>query len=247
MNQTTQYDRTTINSWSEGKREAFDETIMRERFQDLLEDEFWEICGDVWEYTCLSLPALYNLYSACTYVAQKNIPGDIVECGVFFGGSIMMAAHTMERAQALKNHRVVGIDTFTGFVKRSDHDISFSGKEICKPNKHAHDFYDNANANIRSVPCDQSRVEVVRGDVFQVLTPTIKDRQIAILRLDTDSYDTTKFELEAAWDHVSPGGIVIIDDYGYCLGARKATDDFFKDRKVYLNRVNAWTRSIMKL
>lgn len=159
----------------------------------------------------------------------------------------MMAAHTMERIQSLRDHHIIGIDTFTGFVKRSDHDISFSGKEICKPNKNAHDFFDNANANIRSVLCDQSCVELIKGDIFEVLAPTIKGRQIAILRLDTDSYDTTKHELEVAWDHVSPGGIVIIDDYGYCLGARKAADDFFKDKKVYLNRVNSWTRSIIKL
>lgn len=247
MSQSVEYERTPVNAWVSGKRPAFDGTKERQNHPDLLEDEFWEICADVWPYTCLTLPALYNFYTACTYALDKDVPGDIVECGVFFGGSIMLAAHTMHRNDPTGDRRVVAIDTFNGFVRRTDHDIDFQGKEVCQPSKREHDFYDAAHANIRSVPCDQSRVEVVRGDVFEVLEPTIKDRQIAVLRLDTDTYDTTRHELEVAWDRVSTGGIVIIDDYGWCLGARKATDDFLVGRKAYLNRVNPWTRSIVKL
>lgn len=247
MGQTAQHKRTGVNEWVAGKRDAFDEQKQRKLHPDFLEEEYWEICRDVWDYTCLTMPALYNFYTACVYAVEKEIPGDVVECGVFFGGSIMLAAHTLARRDALGERRVVALDTFSGFVRRTEHDVDFQGKEVCQPSKRVHDFYEAAHANIRSVPCDQSRVDVVRGDVFEVLGPTIRDRQIAVLRLDTDTYDTTRHELETAWDRVSVGGVVIIDDYGWCLGARKATDDFIKNKKAYLNRVNPWTRSIVKL
>lgn len=247
MSQTTENNRTPVNAWVAGKRQPFDEAGERKHYPDILEEEFWELCRDVWDYTCLTLPALYNFYTACVYTVENHVPGDIVECGVFFGGSIMLAMHTIERHEGFADRRVIAVDTFSGFVRRTEHDIDFAGKEVCQPSKRVHDFYESAHANIRSVPCDQSKVDVVRGDVFEVLEPTVNDRQIAVLRLDTDTYDTTKHELEVAWDRVSPGGIVIIDDYGWCLGARKATDDFLVGRRAYLNRVNPWTRSIVKL
>lgn len=247
MNQGIEHKRTPVNAWMEGKREPFDEEKQRRLHPDFLEEGFWEICRDVWDYTCLSMPALYNFYTACVYAVEEGIEGDIVECGVYFGGSIMLAMHTMERLGALGDRRVVAVDTFNGFVRRTDHDVDFQGKEVCHPSKRVRDFYEQTNANIRSVPCDQSCVDVVRGDVLKVLWETVRDRKIAVLRLDTDTYDTTRHGLEVAWDRVSSGGVVIIDDYGWCLGARKATDDFIRGRKAYLNRVNPWTRSIVKL
>ena len=50
---------------------------------------------------------------------------------------------------------------------------------------------------------------------------------ISVLRLDTDWYESTKHELECLWPKVSPGGFVLIDDYGHFTGARKAVDEFF--------------------
>ncbi len=247
MMQDTLNQRTPVNAWVDGRREAFDEDKMRLHHPDIIEDEFWEICRDVWDFTCLTIPAMYNLYTACVYAIENDIPGDFVECGVYLGGSIMLATHVSARRGGFPARRVVAVDTFRGFVRRTEHDISFDGNEVCQPSSQERDFYELARGNIRSVPGDQSCVEIVRGDVFQVLAPAIADRPVAVLRLDTDSYDTTKHELEVAWDRVSPGGVVIIDDYGWCLGARKATDDFLKGRKAYLNRVNNWTRSFVKL
>ena len=240
--------RTPVNAWSPGKRAPFNEEKLRQANPDIIEEDFWEISRDVWDYTCLSFQAMYNLYSSCVYVIENDIPGDFIECGVFFGGSVMLMTHAVHRYGGFdQGRRVVGLDTFCGFTRRSeDYDKSFRGDDICLVKEGAMDFYEQAHNNIRSVDCDQSLVEVVRGDVFELLAPTIADRQIALLRLDTDSYDTTKHELEVSWDRVSTGGAVIIDDYGWCIGARKATDDFIQGRKICLNRVNAWTRSFVK-
>lgn len=241
--------RTSVNTWVPGKRGDFHRENLQKNNPDIIEEEFWEIAEDVWQYTCLSLQAMYNLYTSCVYVLEHDIPGDFLECGVFFGGSVMLTAHTVQRHGGFdQGRRVIGLDTFKGFTRRSEElDKSFRGDDICLVKENAKDFYEPAHNNIRSVDCDQSLVEVIRGDVFELLEPAVRDRQIAVLRLDTDSYDTTKHELEVAWDRVSVGGSVIIDDYGWCIGARKATDDFIKGRKVYLNRVNSCTRSFLKL
>ncbi len=247
MNPAAQARRFSLNSWVPGKRPPFDLAKHRKQNPDVIEGEFWELLEDVWEYTCVSVPALYNLYTACRYITEKGVAGDVIECGVLYGGSIMMAAHTLSRCGGLDERRVVAVDTFRGFVRRSDNDIDFEGKDVCHPGKGKNDWFKQAEANIRSVPCDQSRVDIVQGDVLKVLVPTIKDRRIAILRLDTDTYDTTKHELEVSWDHLSPGGVVIIDDYGWCHGARDATDEFIADKKVFLTRVNNWTRCFVKM
>ncbi len=247
MNTTSVADRVPINTWKAGRREPYDAAELRKEHPDLLEEEFWKICEDVWPYTCLMLLEMYSFYTAINYAVEKDVPGDVVECGVFFGGSIMLAAHTLERRGALGARRLFGFDTFTGFVRRTENDIDYLGNEVCQPCVNEHNHYAQAEANIRSVPCNQSAVEIVCGDVFEVLGPTIKDRSISVLRLDTDTYDTTRHELEVSWENISPGGVVIIDDYGWCRGARKATDEFFCDKKVYLNRISPWARSIVKL
>jgi hypothetical protein len=70
--------------------------------------------------------------------------------------------------------------------------------------------------------------------------------EIALLRLDTDTYDTTKFELEQLYEKVVVGGVVIVDDYGYTVGCKKAVDDFIASRKIMLQRVNGNVRCWIK-
>jgi hypothetical protein len=72
---------------------------------------------------------------------------------------------------------------------------------------------------------------------------TLKDKtkipeKIAILRLDTDWYKSSKYELEQMYDNVVTGGIIIFDDYYYWEGQRKATDEFFLTRNISYNFVN---------
>jgi O-methyltransferase len=240
-------ERTPIVAWQPGRREPFTDAL-KDAAPDFIEGEFWKIAADVWDYTCISLQGIYSIYSACRHIAKNNIPGDVVECGVFFGGSIMVAAQTLARHEA-GDRRIVGLDTFHGFLRRSDVDIDFAGEAVCHPNDLAREwsFRQIAENNIGSVSYNHDNIDVIEGDVFETLKPATKHRRIAILRLDTDTYDTTKFELEACWDRVVTGGIVIIDDYGWCQGARKATDEFLDGKSVYLHRVDPWIRSITKL
>src|SRR5262249_33598339 len=78
--------------------------------------------------------------------------------------------------------------------------------------------------------------EYMIGDVCQTL-PASKPRPIALLRLDTDWYQSTRCELEQLFDHLQPGGILIVDDYGYWQGSRRACDEFFARRPERLHRI----------
>jgi O-methyltransferase len=211
---------------------------------DITDDEFWSIVPKVYDYTELPVSILYNLYSAIRYVISAGIQGDIVECGVHMGGSVMAAEHALLKFDAFPDRRIFALDTFTGFVTRHetlDVDLQ-TGMAACDPTD-SFDFGERSIANMQSVGF--SRLNIVRGDVLKTI-PTLKVESIALLRLDTDTYETTKFELEQLYDRVVPGGVVIIDDYGYTLGCKKAVDDFIRDKPILLQRINRNVRSWVK-
>ncbi|MBV1831309.1 hypothetical protein HNW77_11720 [Komagataeibacter sp. AV436] len=70
--------------------------------------------------------------------------------------------------------------------------------------------------------------------------------KIAVLRLDTDWYESTRHELEHLYPRLVPGGVLIIDDYGYWAGARKAVDEYFSDKPILLNRLDNTGRIAVK-
>jgi hypothetical protein len=86
-----------INSRFPGSRDKFIEAKHRRDAFDLVEDDFWEIAKRVWSYTLLSSSALYNIYQSVKYVVKWKVDGDFVECGVFFGGSIMFFVEMLRR------------------------------------------------------------------------------------------------------------------------------------------------------
>jgi hypothetical protein len=102
--------------------------------------------------------------------------------------------------------------------------------------------------NSTGYPMDQ--VNFVVGKVEQTLNlrSNIPDA-IALLRLDTDWYESTKVELETLYDKLSPGGILLIDDYGYWDGTRRAVDEFFNSlpRKMLFNRIDNGGRLGVKI
>ena len=100
---------------------------------------------------------------------------------------------------------------------------------------------------MRSTYYPEAQMRFIAGDVLQTVPATVPS-QIALLRLDTDWYKSTLHELNHLYDLVMPRGIVILDDYGWCRGARQATDEFFSRQsfKPMLHRVNQGVRMIVK-
>jgi O-methyltransferase len=85
----------------------------------------------------------------------------------------------------------------------------------------------------------------VKGPVEETIPRTTPER-IALLRPDTDWYESTKHELVHLYPRLVPGGVLMIDDYGHCSGARKATDEYFSGSLLFLNRSDYTGRLAIK-
>jgi O-methyltransferase len=201
-----------------------------------LEPEFLELYEACREKTMTSIERMYALYQATVHVAERGVPGDLVECGVWRGGSVMLMALILLRLD--RRDRVIWLyDTFDGMTAPSLEDIhemtGQSASEILAGHERTTDdpFWGVASRSsveeslrLTGYPMDQFRF--VEGNVTATI-PSRAPAHIALLRLDTDWYDSTRHELQHLYPRVSRGGVLIVDDYGYWRGARKATDEYF--------------------
>lgn len=174
-------------------------------------------------YTKSSLERLQAMAAACQRIDNEGIFGDIVECGVWRGGNIILARfYCPDRTCWL-------YDTFAGMANRSEWDVNRSGIKVgCgKSAVSVEDVTDNLRI---TGTYDERRLRFVKGPVEDtLLDPRNVPDKIALLRLDTDWYHSTRMELEVLWPRLVPGGVLIVDDYGHWLGARKAVDEYFGD------------------
>jgi O-methyltransferase len=186
------------------------------------------------------------LIQAVERVVARDIPGSIVECGVWRGGSSMAAALTLLRLG--EDRDLYLFDTFEGMPKPSDVDVDYSGRaELPRwdpANRRARASIADVREAMRSTGYPLERVSFVKGLVEDTI-PIQAPERIAVLRLDTDWYASTRHELEHLYPRLSPGGVLIIDDYGHYVGARKAVDEYF-DGTVFLHRIDYSGRLVIK-
>jgi O-methyltransferase len=198
--------------------------------------------------TMTSVERIYALYKAVEYLAAARIPGDIVECGVWRGGSMMCAALTLLQAGDT-SRRLYLYDTFEGMVPPDVVDVDFNGRAASahlSAEQRTEDSYIWAYApleavrrNMASTGYPEDHVSYVCGPVEQTIPATVPN-VIALLRLDTDWYASTRHELDYLFPHLAKGGVLIIDDYGHWQGARRAVDEYLaaSDVKLLLNRID---------
>lgn len=169
-----------------------------------------------------------KLYESVVYVNENNIAGDFVECGVYQGGSVM----NMALAQ-LQFDRKISIwlyDTFEGMPPPTEYDVNHKGvpaqKILRRPSKRCVCSLEEVKKNMSMTGYPQEFLRYRKGDVAVTLRQNIP-AQISLLRLDVDWYEPTKIGLETLYPKLAHGGVLILDDYGYWRGSRKATDDYF--------------------
>lgn len=200
-----------------------------------LEPEFLALYERCREQTMTSLERMYALYSATRHVVRSSVPGDFVECGVWRGGSMMLVALTLA-ALGSQDRALWLYDTFTGMTPPSGQDVQMmSGRPASEilagqPRSADDPFWGIAGRptvqeNLFSTGYTPGQIRLIEGDVRDTL-PSNAPATIALLRLDTDWYASTRHELEQLYPRVARGGVVIIDDYGYWSGARRATDEY---------------------
>jgi O-methyltransferase len=204
----------------------------------------------VWDLTLTTPERIASLCAATEYVTSRGIEGAIVECGVWKGGSMMAVALTLKR---LNHERDIYLyDTYGGMSRPSEMDRYWTGRRILDDWNYEEEIsgvgavsLDEVRANLISTGYPEHRLHFVPGLVEKTIPDRAPDK-IAILRLDTDWYESTKHELEHLYPRLVPGGVMIIDDYGEFQGSRAAVDEYFADEPVLLNRIDAASRLVVK-
>lgn len=187
-------------------------------------------------FTMTSDERIWSLLRAVSYVVDSELPGDIVECGVWRGGSMMAAAKQLQ-AQGDLSRTLWLYDTYTGMTPPTDEDreaaTGLSARTMLETtavgdgnNVWCVADENDVRANMATTGYPVDKLEFIVGDVAQTLLESAPE-SIAILRLDTDWYASTRAELDYLYSRLVPGGVCILDDYGHWQGARKAVDDFF--------------------
>jgi len=202
-------------------------------FPDDYDDEAKQIIEAVRPYTMTSGEKLFALITAVRHVVVSGLEGDIVECGVWRGGSMHAVARTL-LGRGDKERDLYLFDTFAGMTEPTDRDVSLAhGKTAADlleaSSKDAHVWaiasLEDVKEGLGKLDYPQERFHCVEGPVEKTIPEGAPER-IALLRLDTDWYESTRHELEHLYDRLVPGGVLIIDDYGSWQGSREATDEF---------------------
>ena len=195
--------------------------------------------------TMTSFERQFSLIKSVEYIIQNKIQGDVVECGVWRGGNMVLVAEIMKK---MKTFRKLWLyDTFEGMTKPSSYDRSFrSGRAIKKffekkIGSNSSDWcfasIEEVKKNLKKTKYPTKLLKFIKGPVEETLVQH-KPKKISILRLDTDWYSSTKKELEILYPKLVKNGVIIIDDYGHWEGCRKACDEYFKNKKILLHRID---------
>jgi hypothetical protein len=212
-------------------------------------------------FTMTSPARLQALIDAVRYCERSGLPGAFAECGVWRGGSVLAMLLTL-LDEGSQDRDAYLYDTFEGMTAPTEHDVSpvespaletwqqaEEGGSRAWPELFSPEIFneDAVRETLQASGYPAERVHLVRGPVEETIPGTVPD-QIALLRLDTDWYESTRHELEHLYPRLVPGGVLIIDDYGHWEGARRAMDEYMErtGEKLLLNRIDYTGRIAVK-
>jgi O-methyltransferase len=208
---------------------------------------------------CGSPEAIVSLIRAVHYVIKNDMPGAFVECGVFMGGNIEVMIRALQQL-GVSDRDIFLYDTFAG-MPRPDvvDDLGPDGeiKRAWEANRTDADGdagsdwmragVDLVRQRLEPLGYPPERLHFVKGLVEDTI-PGAAPGEIALLRLDTDFYASTKHEMVHLYPRLREGGILILDDYGAMPGCRRAIDEYAREHRLdwFLNRVDAHVRLVVK-
>ncbi|MDX1976966.1 MAG: TylF/MycF/NovP-related O-methyltransferase [Pseudanabaenaceae cyanobacterium bins.68] len=217
-------------------------------FPEDIDSDARAILTKVRNYTMTSIERQIALIDATRYIVKNNISGDFVECGVWKGGSMMAVAYCLQSLGELDRNLYL-YDTFEGMTEPSDKDVSHSNvkasvllSKSLKADQSSiwcYSSLDEVKSNIQSTGYDPSKVFLIKGKIEETI-PKYIPQKVALLRLDTDWYESTLHELRHLFPLLVSGGVLIIDDYGHWQGCRQAVDEYIAENKIkiFLNRID---------
>ena len=209
---------------------------IRSNYPEILDANFWQLFEACRAYSMLHIPGFLNLYNSVRYIKANQIPGDFVECGCFLGGaSIFMSL--LRNQLGMEDKTLWLFDSFEGFPNDETDRLIPNGVAM-KSIRYAN-FQESVRQNFEDINPNCKNLVFVEGFVEKTI-PATNIGAIALLRLDTDFYLSTKAELEGLYSRLVRGGVLIVDDYGVFEGAQRATDEFFSKLQSppMLNRID---------
>ena len=230
--------------------------IVKEDYQEKY-PEFLDIYEDCKPFTMTSVDRMYALYKAVEYIIKNEIEGDFIECGVWKGGSSMLIAKTLLKF-GVSNRHIWMYDTYEGMSEPTDKDkdpAGTSAEELLKKASKqdaasiwCYSDIDEVKSHLQSTGYPIELIHFVKGKVEDSIPGVMPENPIALLRLDTDWYESTKHEMDHLYPHLVQKGILIIDDYGDWQGARKAIDEYLSEHKIamLLNTIDYTGRIAVK-
>jgi O-methyltransferase len=208
-------------------------------------------------YTQTSPERIASLCEATRYVVEARIPGAIVECGVWRGGSMMAVIRTLLDAGDTTRELYL-YDTFEGMSEPGAEDVAHTGasasalmRDSSKDDPASIWCYaplDVVRRDVTAMGYPAERIHFVQGKVEETI-PRVLPERIALLRLDTDWYESTRHELIHLYPRLCAGGVLVLDDYGHWQGSRKAVDEWMAQTgtRMLLNRVDYTGRIAVKV
>jgi hypothetical protein len=211
------------------------------------------VIAAVADYTLTPHARIISLVDAVRHVSRRGTPGAMVECGVWRGGSMMAIAMTLAE-QGDTDRDLYLFDTFSAMPPSGPEDYLANGQKVVDlaadddvPDEYAFLPLDAVRELMASTGYPVERIHFVPGLVEDTIPATAPER-IALCRLDTDYYASTKHELEHLYPRIVSGGVLVVDDYGHFLGAKQAVDEYFTDEstKPFFHRVDYSARLVLK-
>jgi O-methyltransferase len=213
-----------------------------------------DIISLVSDFSLTGADRLAALLNAVEYVGANKIPGDVAECGVWRGGSMMAVALALI-AQGDTNRHLYLYDTFEGMSAPTEQDKLVDGTLAAKlldrdakgTGIWCYASLEDVQKNMFSTGYPKEKIHFIKGKVEETIPGTIP-AHIGLLRLDTDWYESTKHELIHLFPLLDAKGVLILDDYGTWQGAKTAVDEFIREKQlnVFLHRIDASARILIR-
>lgn len=218
-----------------------------------------EIIARALPLSITSLPRVQAVIDAVRYCEARRVPGAFAECGVWRGGSVLAMILSLQQL-GVTDRDIYLYDTFEGMVEPTEADTTPFGASATEiwdaaqgsdhkpwPEYFNEDFNEDVvRETLLATGYPEKRLHFVKGRVEDTI-PNVAPPEIALLRLDTDWYESTRHELIHLYPRVSPGGVLIIDDYGHWEGSARAVDEYLTEHvPLLLSRIDYSGRMAVK-
>ena len=190
-----------------------------------IEAQKWLIDPQSRPMTLLSIGQLEMIQNAVIDIERRNIRGDFIEAGIWRGGAIIFM-RALVKAYDIGQRQIIAADSFEGIPQN----VTFRHDPVDTWQDRWSASLEEVQGNIKRVGLLDDRIEFLPG-FFADSLGAMANRNFALVRLDSDSYESVMTSLEHLYPRLSPGGIVIIDDW-HLIGCRFAVDAYRKQHGI---------------